>query len=245
MVIGMCFTSRRRSSPPGRKRKETGSLAHCNWLRSWGAKTVTLPGYSVVESVLSTPQHNVPRSSPAKPARRALARMLPWLDRRPDHPSGHAHRRVCGHSNPLRQTCQPNSRRATAASPVAALRRKRSLGHRWAQRSARRCILLLSCNLVMIYLLVVFVTAIYLGAAVASCRHAKRSGIRFLLVPPHLTLAVADTEYLLTFSGLLVGELVIIGLTVRVREQANAARHREAQTASCMRSAASWPGPQG
>ena len=40
---------------------------------------------------------------------------------------------------------------------------------------------------------------------------------------------MADTEYLLTFVGLFVVGLVISSLAARSREQADAARHREAQ----------------
>jgi two-component system sensor histidine kinase KdpD len=53
----------------------------------------------------------------------------------------------------------------------------------------------------------------------------------FFFVPPHLTLAVSDTQYLLTFVALLVVGLVISSLTARTREQAKMAERREAQTA--------------
>jgi two-component system sensor histidine kinase KdpD len=56
--------------------------------------------------------------------------------------------------------------------------------------------------------------------------------IDFFFVPPQLTLAVSDTEYILTFLGLLVVSLVISYLTAQVREQADAAQRREAQTAA-------------
>jgi len=59
-------------------------------------------------------------------------------------------------------------------------------------------------NLVTIYLLCVVVAAIYLGqgpAIVASLAGVLALG--FFFVPPAFTLAVADTEYLLTFLGLL------------------------------------------
>ena len=84
----------------------------------------------------------------------------------------------------------------------------------------------------MIYLLMVVIAAIYLGrgpsllAAVLSVL-----AFDFFFVPPRLTLAVADTQYLLTFVALLVVSLVISSLTARTREQAEAAEHREAQTA--------------
>ncbi len=44
------------------------------------------------------------------------------------------------------------------------------------------------------------------------------------------TLAVSDTQYLLTFAGLFVVGLVVSSLAARVREQAQAARRRELQT---------------
>ena len=88
-------------------------------------------------------------------------------------------------------------------------------------------------NLVMIYLLVVVVAALYLGrgpavlAAVLSVL-----AFDFFFVPPYLTLAVTETEYLLTFLGLLVVGLLISDLTARVQEQVEATRRRERETAA-------------
>jgi two-component system sensor histidine kinase KdpD len=53
----------------------------------------------------------------------------------------------------------------------------------------------------------------------------------FFFVPPRLTMAVADTQYLLTLAALLAVGLVISSLTARTREQAVAAERRETQTA--------------
>ncbi len=87
-------------------------------------------------------------------------------------------------------------------------------------------------NLVMIYLLTVVVAAIYLGRG-PSLLAALLSVLAFdfFFVPPRLTFAVRDSEYLLTFIGLLAVSLVISNLAVRVREQAEGAEHRAAQTA--------------
>jgi two-component system sensor histidine kinase KdpD len=52
----------------------------------------------------------------------------------------------------------------------------------------------------------------------------------YFFVPPRLTLAVADTEYLLTFIGLLAVSLVISQLTAMVRGQAEAVQRREVET---------------
>jgi len=88
-------------------------------------------------------------------------------------------------------------------------------------------------NLVMIYLLVVVVTAVYLGRGPAILASAASVlAFDFFFVPPRLTLSVSDTEYLLTFAGLLMVGIVISYLTVRAREQAEAAQKREADTAA-------------
>src|SRR5574341_41784 len=86
-------------------------------------------------------------------------------------------------------------------------------------------------NLVMIYLTAVVVAAIYLGRGPSIM--AATLGVLafdFFFVPPHLTFAVSDTQYFLTFAGLFVVGLVISTLTARVREQADAAERREMQT---------------
>src|SRR2546422_7263681 len=88
-------------------------------------------------------------------------------------------------------------------------------------------------NLIMTYLLAIVVIAIRYGrgpsvlAAIVSV-----AAFDYFFVPPYLTFAVADTQYLLTFAVMLVVGLVISGLTVRVRIQAEAARQREQRTAA-------------
>ena len=87
-------------------------------------------------------------------------------------------------------------------------------------------------NLVMLYLVAVVIAAIYLGRGPSIC--AAIFGVLaldFFFVPPQLTFAVTDTQYLLTFVGLLIVGLVISALTVRVREEADAAQQRESDTA--------------
>jgi two-component system sensor histidine kinase KdpD len=88
-------------------------------------------------------------------------------------------------------------------------------------------------NLVMIYLLNVVITASYLGrgpAILASILSVL--AFDYFFIPPYLTFAVSDTEYLLTFTGLLGVGLVISELTARARDQAEMARRREASTAA-------------
>lgn len=88
-------------------------------------------------------------------------------------------------------------------------------------------------NLVMLYLAAVVVSAIFLGRGPSLL--AAILGVLafdFFLIPPYLTFAVSDTQYLITFAALFVISLVISSLTARVREQAEAATRREKQTSA-------------
>ena len=83
-------------------------------------------------------------------------------------------------------------------------------------------------NMVMFYLVAVVVAAVYLGRGPSVL--AAILGVLaldYFFVPPALTFAVSDTQYLLTFIGLLIVGLVISALTARVREHAESAHRRE------------------
>ena len=54
----------------------------------------------------------------------------------------------------------------------------------------------------------------------------------FFFIPPRMTFAVADTQYLMTFIGLFVVGIVISTLVARSKERAEVMRAREVQTAS-------------
>jgi len=88
-------------------------------------------------------------------------------------------------------------------------------------------------NLVMILLLGVVGTAFRFGrgqsilAAVLSV-----AAFDFFFVPPYYTFAVSDSEYLVTFAVMLITALTISTLTVRLRQQAEAADDRERRTAA-------------
>ncbi len=88
-------------------------------------------------------------------------------------------------------------------------------------------------NMVMIYLLAVVLAAVRLGRnpAILAASFGVLS-FDFFFVPPQLTFAVADTQYLITFLGLFVVGVVISTLVTRARERAEVMRTRELQTAS-------------
>jgi len=86
-------------------------------------------------------------------------------------------------------------------------------------------------NLVMPYLTVVVIAALYLGRGPAVLVSVLSVlAFDYFFVPPRLTLAVADTQYVLTFLGLLAVSLVISTLAAQVRDQIEGGRRREAQT---------------
>jgi two-component system, OmpR family, sensor histidine kinase KdpD len=88
-------------------------------------------------------------------------------------------------------------------------------------------------NLVMVYLIGVVLTAVRFGrgpGVLASVLGV--AAFDFFLVPPPLTFAVSDTQYLITFAVMLGTSLVVSTLAVRLRDQAEEARRRERRTAA-------------
>jgi two-component system sensor histidine kinase KdpD len=87
-------------------------------------------------------------------------------------------------------------------------------------------------NIAMVYLLAVVLIASRWGRgpAVATSVFAV-AAFDFFFVPPALTFAVSDVQYLVTFGIMLVVALIISNLTASVRLQANVAGHRERRTA--------------
>jgi two-component system sensor histidine kinase KdpD len=84
-------------------------------------------------------------------------------------------------------------------------------------------------NLVMFYLAAVVVVALFLGrgpAMLASLLSVL--AFDFFLVAPRLSFTVADSEYLLTFLGLLMVGLVISNSAALLRNQVQVLRTREA-----------------
>ena len=88
-------------------------------------------------------------------------------------------------------------------------------------------------NMVMIYLLAVVFAAVRLGRDPAIITAILSVLVfDFFFVPPHYTFAVADSEYMLTFLGLLTVGVVISTLVARGKERAEVMQTREIQTTS-------------
>jgi two-component system sensor histidine kinase KdpD len=88
-------------------------------------------------------------------------------------------------------------------------------------------------NLIMVYLLGVVLAASRLGRGPSILASVLSvAAFDFFFVPPSLTFAVSDTEYVVTFAVMLVVAIVISTLTTRIRAQAEASRQRERRTAT-------------
>jgi two-component system sensor histidine kinase KdpD len=88
-------------------------------------------------------------------------------------------------------------------------------------------------NIIMIYLLFVTVSAVISGLG-PSILVSILSVLcfDFFFVQPHLTFAVADTQYIFTFVALLLVGITISYLTSRIRQQNETAVRRERETAA-------------
>jgi two-component system, OmpR family, sensor histidine kinase KdpD len=88
-------------------------------------------------------------------------------------------------------------------------------------------------NLIMTYLLGIVVVASRFGrgpSILASI--VSVAAFDFFFVPPRLTFAVSDVQYLITFAVMLAVALVISSMAVRLRQQATSAGQREQRIAA-------------
>lgn len=197
-----------------------------------GAKTITVPSLSVTETILKYARtHNITKIIAGKPVR---ARWIEFV-------RGSVVDQIIRHSGDIDVYVISGE---VETSPIIEARE-------WQpHRPLRRYLLSLAlvaivtflgvpihsiidpANLVMLYLMAVVIAAIYLGrgpSVVAAVLGVL--ALDFFFVPPKLTFVVADTQYILTFIGLMIVGLVISALTVRVREEADAAQRRQLETA--------------
>ncbi|MEO8102665.1 MAG: DUF4118 domain-containing protein [Betaproteobacteria bacterium] len=109
-------------------------------------------------------------------------------------------------------------------------------GYAWALSAAAGATLLATplagwlelANIVMLYMLALVAIAFRFGKGPAVAAAVMNvAAFDFFFVPPRLSLAVADAQYLLTFAVMLATGLVIAHLAARLRQQAADARLRE------------------
>ena len=134
-----------------------------------------------------------------------------------------------------------------SAEPVPSLA-SRPVLHHWRKRDWLLSLGSVALSTGLAYLLSPYVTLVdvamvyLLGIVVASSFTSKGPSLLstllsvaafdFFFVPPYFTFAVHEAKYAFTFGVMFVVAFVISRLTLRVREQANAARQREKRTAA-------------
>ena len=93
-------------------------------------------------------------------------------------------------------------------------------------------------NLVMVYLLGTLAVAArgHRGPAAFSAA-ASVLCFDFFFVPPRYTFRVSDVQYVWTFAVMFLAAMIISHLTIRLREEAQAAREGEQRTAWLMEKA--------
>ncbi|MBL8491890.1 MAG: DUF4118 domain-containing protein [Rhodocyclaceae bacterium] len=85
-------------------------------------------------------------------------------------------------------------------------------------------------NIVMLFLLAVFLVATFFGRGPAVMASFLAVALfDFFLVPPQLSFAVADAQYLVTFAVMLAVGLVTAHLVSRLADQTRQARERETE----------------
>jgi len=86
-------------------------------------------------------------------------------------------------------------------------------------------------NIIMLFLLMVLLTAIRCGRGPATLAAFLSVALfDFFLVPPRLSFAVADVQYLITFAVMLTVALTTAHLAANLRQQAEVASQKERQT---------------
>jgi two-component system sensor histidine kinase KdpD len=131
---------------------------------------------------------------------------------------------------------QPRKREPEPAAPRVAFK-----AYAWAASTVLACTGIAALmfphfelsNLIMVYILGVVLAATRWGRGPSLL--AAILGVAafdFLFVPPYLTFAVSDSQYVVTFAVMLLVAIVMSTLTVTIREQAEVARQRERRTAA-------------
>lgn len=198
-----------------------------------GAETVTLSGTKMSEEILAFARaRNVTRIVVGKPARPLWKRIL----------IGSIVDALVEGSGDIDVFVISGEREDAPIQPV---RRRRPALDRWGYGEAVVVVALATAvaslmvpffelsNVIMAYLLGVIFLATRRGRGPSLLASVLSvAAFDFFFVPPYLTFAVSDTQYLVTFAVMLIVALVISGSTVRMRAQAEAARAREQGTAA-------------
>ncbi len=169
-------------------------------------------------------QSDVSRWRPKPTLGQTLARLAPDVDRV-----------EVGQARPA-QASAASAAAPTWTGPKAGNQWRR---YAWAATACAATTLLASAlvphfdlaNIVMVFLLSGFIVAAWLGRGPAVlAAFVNVAAFDFFFVPPTLSFAVSDVQYLLTFAVMLIVGLVTGQLTAGLRFQARVAAHREARS---------------
>lgn len=200
-----------------------------------GGKAITMPGLSVVETILDFARsHNVSQIVIGKPLR---PRWQEWLRGSIADQLSRASGFIDIHIISTEAEVSKAAEKGRPRSP------RQICWRAYAQSVGLVVIVTLlglptrgwldPANLVMPYLAAVVIAALRLGRGPAVL--ASMLGglfLDFLFVPPALSFAISDLKYLVTLGGFLIVGLVISELTARVREQGRMMQRRHSELIS-------------
>ncbi|KLU22061.1 sensor protein KdpD [Caballeronia mineralivorans PML1(12)] len=213
-----------------------------------GAETVTLAGADAVATLIGYAQaRNASKLVAGASKRRGFARWLKrsFGERLAEHAGDldltlirarEGERREGSGPLPQEEGTAPDRRDALSA---AREQRSASRGYAYAIAICAVITLLASqirdhfdlTNLVMFYLIGVIYAAARIGRGPGVLlSFLSVAAFDFFFVPPRMSLSVSDTQYLLTFAGMLLTSLVISHLTSSLRREARVASKRERRT---------------
>ncbi len=202
-----------------------------NLAEELGAKVNSISGTSVAETVLNfAHEHNVTKIVAGKPLRPRWYEIL----------RGSVIDQIIQNSGPIDVHIVSD---VAPAIPMAKPKKERSYKGLW--RYGLSILLLMAVtlfgkliyrfldptNLIMVYLLAVVLSAVYLGRGPAILTSVISVLVfDFFFINPIFSFSVNDTQYLLTFFGLLIVGLIISNSAALLRDQVSALRNKEQQT---------------
>ena len=231
---------------PGARRERT--MQALKFAAELGAETVTLAGADAVATLIGYAQaRNGSKLVAGASSRRGVARLLlrPFSERLAERAGDLDLTLIRASDDALSAgAMSPNVPDAAARAwrdALSAAREQRSPPRAYAYAGAICAAVTIIAslvsdridlaNLVMFYLIGVIYTAARIGRGPGVLlSFLSVAAFDFFFVPPRMSLSVSDTQYLLTFAGMLLTSLVISHLTSSLRREARVASKRERRT---------------
>jgi two-component system sensor histidine kinase KdpD len=207
---------------------------HMRLAESLGAETVTLSGHRASEEILAYSRgRNVTKIIVGKPTHPK------WKDKL----FGSMLDEVVRGSGDIDVYVITGEAGEPSPKPASRIRRRRPKERGWVISATTVGVCTALAALIFPYVTLVDLAMVYmLGIVFVASSTAKGPSLLatilsvaafdFFFVPPRYTFAVSDARYLFTFGVMLVVAIVISRLTIKIREQADASRHRERRTAA-------------